>query len=89
MAVSDERPGCIKGGIRYFCGENSCPCPGYTDVARLQDSEVQLILKGLLRNLTEVRQQQLAEPEHLRTMRKQGTIEGLNIAIAAVRRRIR
>lgn len=85
--AGDQRPGCVKDGVRYYCGENTCPCPGFreAEVARLQDSEVQLILKGLLRNLTQVRDQQAAG----RTQRQKGVVEGLNIAIAAVRRRVR
>ena len=78
--MSDQRPGCIKNGVRYHC-EAFCEC----EVARLQDSEVQLVLKGLLRNLTQVRDQQAAGT----TQRQKGAAEGLNIAIAAVKRRIR
>ena len=64
------------------------------EVARLQDSEVRLILKGLLRNLTDVRTQRGATPIKLpegrdQQLKRMGEIEGLNIAIAAVRRRIR
>ena len=63
-------------------------------VAHLQQSEVQLILKGLLRNLTEVRAQRGAERISLpegrgQQLKRMGEIDGLNIAIAAVRRRIR
>lgn len=80
-----ERPGCIKNGVRYYCLSTGCECQQtYTveDVARLQDSEVRLILKGLLRSLTEVRDQQ-TKSGHA------DVAHGLNIAIAAVRRRIR
>lgn len=59
------------------------------DVARLQQSEVQLVLRGLLNGLTQARDQQAREPENVRTFRKQGTIDGLNMAIAAIRRRMR
>lgn len=60
----------------------------YTDreVAQLQDSEVQVILKGLLRNLTQVREQQSKGPAG---QHRDGVIDGLNIAISAVRRRVR
>lgn len=53
------------------------------------NSETREILNALLAGLTEARRQQTATPEHVRTMRQQGTIEGLNIAIAAIRRRIK
>jgi hypothetical protein len=59
------------------------------EVARLQTAEAVNVLKGLVRVLEEVRAQQTTEPAHLRTMRKQGVAEGLNIAIAAVKRRLR
>lgn len=78
--MSDERPGCIKNGVRYRC-EAFCEC----EVARLQQSEVQLILKGLLRNLTDVRDQQAKGAGAHRN----GVVDGLNIAISAVRRRMR
>lgn len=55
------------------------------EVAHLQQSEVQIILKGLLRNLTEVRNQQAQGTAADRN----GVVDGLNIAISAVRRRIR
>ena len=64
------------------------------EVAQAQDSEVNIILKGLLRNLTEVRKQRGATPVNLpegraQQLRRMGEIEGLNIAIAAITRRIR
>lgn len=62
------------------------------EVARLQESEVRVVLKGLLRNLTEVRKQRgmIEDGAPLaRRMQIRGEIEGLNIAISAVRRRIR
>lgn len=59
------------------------------EVAVAQDSEVQRAMKSLLHALTEVRNQQANSPISTWTMRKQGTIEGLNIAIAAIKRRIR
>lgn len=74
------------------------PCPGrenlYTEaeVARLQDSEVRTVLKGLLRNLTDVRRQRGVIEDDAPLARKlqmRGEIEGLNIAISAVKRRIR
>jgi hypothetical protein len=62
------------------------------EVGRLQDSEVRLILKGLLNGLTQAREQR----EHLpaaqtavQAAQRQGEIYGLNVAIAAVRRRMR
>lgn len=64
------------------------------EVARLQESEVRNVLKGLLRNLTDVRNQRGAAPLELPRdrsvqLQRMAEIEGLNIAIAAVRRRIR
>ena len=64
------------------------------EVVQLLQSEAQLILKGLLRNLTEVRAQRGAERISLpegrdQQLKRMGEIDGLNIAIAAVRRRIR
>ncbi len=52
------------------------------------------VLKGLLRNLTEVRGQRGAERISLpegrdRQLKRMGEIDGLNIAIAAVKRRMR
>lgn len=74
------------------------PCPGrenlYTEaeVAGLQESEAKLVLKGLLRNLEDVRRQRGAVEEGAPLARKlqvRGEIEGLNIAIYAIKRRIR
>lgn len=68
------------------------------EVARLQDTEVKLVLKGLLRNLEDVRTQRgaslqgslvLASSAGRYRERQRGEIEGLNIAIAAIKRRIR
>lgn len=62
------------------------------EVAHLQQSEAQIILKGLLRNLTEVRAQRgvpRAGATKVELERQRGEINGLNIAIAAVRRRLR
>jgi len=64
------------------------------EVARLQEAEVRTVMKGLLRNLTDVRNQRgaakLSLPsERTVQIRRMGEIEGLNIAITAVRRRIR
>lgn len=59
------------------------------EVARLQTAEAVNVLKGLVRVLEEVKAQQASEPAHTRTMRKQGVVEGLSIAIAAVKRRLR
>lgn len=56
------------------------------EVGEAQYSEATFILKGLLRNLTEVREQQSKGPA---SQHRDGVIDGLNIAIAAVRRRIR
>jgi hypothetical protein len=58
------------------------------EVAQLQQSEVQLILKSLLRNLTEVRNQQ-SRGTGQGAAHRNGVVDGLNIAIAAVRRRVR
>lgn len=58
------------------------------EVGQLQASEAQIILKGLLRNLTEVRKQQ-AQGTGQGPGHRNGVVDGLNIAIAAVRRRIR
>lgn len=64
------------------------------DMERWADQEVRKVLKGLLRNLTDVRTQRGAAsftlPDgRIAQLKRQGEIEGLNIAIAAVRRRIR
>lgn len=63
---------------------------GFTEeeIARLQDREAQTILKGLLRNLTDVRDQQ-SKGTGQGTAHRNGVVDGLNIAIMAVRRRIR
>lgn len=63
------------------------------EVAALQQAEVQLILKGLLRNLERVREQRAlplepgANPKYKAHVR--GELWGLDTAIRAVRRRIR
>ncbi len=62
------------------------------EVARLQAQEAKLVLKGLLRNLEDVRRQRGTVEDGAPLARKlqvRGEIEGLNIAIAAVKRRIR
>jgi hypothetical protein len=56
------------------------------EVARLQESEVKIVLEGLLRNLQDVRAQRAAGS--LPGVR-QGEIWGLDTAIKAVRRRLR
>lgn len=64
------------------------------DMERYAADAVRDVLKGLLRNLTEVRNQRGVERVSLpegrdQQLKRMGEIEGLNIAIAAVRRRIR
>lgn len=64
------------------------------EVVQIAQAEVQIALKGLLRNLTEVRNQRGAErislPEgRAQQLKRMGEIDGLNIAIAAVKRRIK
>lgn len=66
----------------------------YTDeeVARLQDSEVRLVLKGLLNGLTQAREQREVLPAAqtaVQAAQRQGEVYGLNVAIAAIQRRIR
>jgi hypothetical protein len=66
----------------------------YTDeeVARLQDSEVRLVLKGLLNGLTQAREQREVLPAAqtaVQAAQRQGEVYGLNVAISAIRRRIR
>ena len=66
----------------------------YTDeeVARLQDSEVRLVLKGLLNGLTQAREQREVLPAAqtaVQAAQRQGEVYGLNIAISAIQRRIR
>lgn len=59
---------------------------------RHAEAEVKAVLKGLLRNLTDVRRQRgmIEDGAPLaRKLQMRGEIEGLNIAITAVRRRIR
>lgn len=53
-----------------------------------QAKEVNLVLKSLLRNLTEVRHQQ-SRGTGQGAAHCNGVVDGLNIAIAAVKRRIR
>lgn len=57
------------------------------------NDEVRVILNGLLQSLTEVRNQRSATPLRLpedraKQLKRQGEIDGLNIAIAAIRRRM-
>ena len=64
------------------------------DMERYAADAVRDVLKGFLRNLTEVRNQRGVERVSLpegrdQQLKRMGEIEGLNIAIAAVRRRIR
>lgn len=56
------------------------------DMERWAADETQTILKGLLRNLTNVRAQQSTGQG---SPHRDGVIDGLNIAIQAVKRRIR
>ena len=56
------------------------------DMERWAEREVEVVLKGLLRNLVNVRAQQ---SKGQGDQHRDGVIDGLNIAIAAVRRRIR
>lgn len=58
------------------------------DMERWAKQEVNSALKGLLRNLTEVRTQRSVPDRGLFSARQMGEIDGLNIAIAAVKRRI-
>lgn len=55
------------------------------DMESWAEQEVRVVLKSLLRNLTEVRNQQAQGTAADRN----GVVDGLNIAISAVRRRIR
>lgn len=63
------------------------------EVAVLQDSEVRLVMKGLLRNLEDVLAQRTAGHHRKVTpvawARREGEIWGLKLAIQAVKRRIR
>lgn len=63
---------------------------GFTseDIQRWATQEINQVLKGLLRNLTEVRKQQSGRTGQ-GYAHQNGVVDGLNIAIAAVRRRIR
>lgn len=58
----------------------------------MSEAEVSQVLKGLLRSLTEVRRQRLTfgpdTPEAEKELRRREA-HGLNIAIGAIRRRIR
>lgn len=59
---------------------------------RHAEAEVKAVLKGLLRNLTDVRRQRGVIEDGAPLARKlqvRGEIEGLNIAISAVKRRLR
>lgn len=62
------------------------------DVARPQDSEVQLILRGLLNGLTQARDQRAKLPPaetSIQAAERRGEVYGINMAIAAIRRRMR
>jgi len=62
------------------------------EVGELQAKEATLILKGVLRNLQEVRAQRVASADKgckADRVWNQGQIYGLDVAIAAIRRRIR
>lgn len=63
------------------------------EVARLQESEVQIVLKGLVRTLEALlaqREQGRYSSMNPRVLaRRQGEIWGLKVALAAVKRRIR
>lgn len=63
-----------------------CNCDCELDKRERWRQERESALKGLLRNLTEVRNQQRAGGY---TVHKDGVVDGLNIAIAAIKRRIR
>lgn len=74
--------------------ENPPPRGLYTEqeVAEHQDGEVRLVMKGLLRNLQQVRAQRAILPDFessLARARREGEIWGLDAAISAVQRRIR
>lgn len=57
------------------------------EVAELQASEAKVVLEGLLRNLADVRIQRIRSTSG--DARQQGEIWGLDVAIKAIRRRIR
>lgn len=62
------------------------------EVARLQDSEVKLVLRGLVASLETVRDQRSASAVAARGIAKahfQGEVAGLTIAINAIKRRLR
>lgn len=63
------------------------------EVARLQESEVRVVLKGLLRNLEGVHRQRTVSRDHAVTQAARdiavGQIDGLDTAMRAIRRRIR
>lgn len=69
--------------------------PTYTEaeVARLQDSEVKLVLRGLVTSLENVRTQRRASLDRARTAtacaQLAGEIAGLTVAINAIKRRLR
>lgn len=68
--------------------------PTYTEaeVARLQDSEVKLVLRALVASLETVRDQRSASAAAARGITKahiRGEIAGLTIAINAIKRRLR
>lgn len=69
--------------------------PTYTEaeVARLQDSEVKLVLRGLVASLERVKTQRARSLELARTKAERagisGEITGLIIAINAIKRRLR
>jgi hypothetical protein len=62
------------------------------EVARLQDSEVRLVLRGLVASLERVRDQRSASAVNARGIAKahiRGEVAGLTIAINAIKRRLR
>lgn len=62
------------------------------EVAELQVSEVRLVLRGLLAGFTQARDQRAALPpsaDPVRAAERRGELHALNIAIAAVKRRMR
>jgi hypothetical protein len=63
------------------------------EVARLQDSEVKLVLRGLVASLERVKAQRARSLELARTKAERagisGEITGLIIAINAIKRRLR
>lgn len=64
-----------------------CNCDCELDKRERWRQERESALKGLLRNLTDVRNQQSKGVQG--AAHKNGVVDGLNIAIAAIKRRIR